>query len=219
MCGLGFTAMLSLLTDLTFLFTAHVFTMYRFFCLVQSFQLHMLSSLWKLFRGKKANILRKRVDHCDYSREQLMVGTLLFTVFLFLFLTVSVYYTFLTATWLCVLGVRSSLWIVKALIWYFPYYELYMYIRNPMTFPGGGIRIEIVRTENRRETSYLELKANRAPIGALFWRLKQQLKHFRAAYSSRKIVDCLVYVFYTTLCVSYIVIFEQQRTGTQSHDG
>ena len=94
-----------------------------------------------------------------------------------------------------------------------------MYIRNPMTFPGGGIRIEIVRTENRRETSYLELKANRAPIGALFWRLKQQLKHFRAAYSSRKIVDCLVYVFYTTLCVSYIVIFEQQRTGTQSHDG
>jgi len=76
---------------------------------------------------------------------------------------------------------------------YFPYYELYMFIRNPKTFPGGGVRIEIVRTENRRETSYLELKSNRASIGALFWRLNQQLKHFRTAYSLGKIVDCALY--------------------------
>ena len=52
----------------------------------------VLSSLWRLFRGKKWNVLRKRVDSASFDVDQLFVGTLLFTVLLFLLPTVALYY-------------------------------------------------------------------------------------------------------------------------------
>eukprot|EP00904_Undaria_pinnatifida_P008019 jgi/Undpi1/4347/HiC_scaffold_17.g07713.m1 len=49
---------------------------------------------WELFRGRKRNVLRRRVDTCMYDACQLLLGTLVFTVLSFLTPTVSVYYTF-----------------------------------------------------------------------------------------------------------------------------
>ncbi|CAN0378795.1 unnamed protein product, partial [Laminaria digitata] len=54
----------------------------------------LLGSLWQLFRGRKRNVLRLRVDTCMYDACQLLLGTLVFTVLSFLTPTVSVYYTF-----------------------------------------------------------------------------------------------------------------------------
>lgn len=31
-----------------------------------------LSSLWRLFRGKKWNVLRQRVDSCSYDLDQVL---------------------------------------------------------------------------------------------------------------------------------------------------
>lgn len=56
-------------------------------------QLKGLISLWRLFIGKKYNPLRKRVDSCQYSPNQLFIGTLGFTIFLFLLPTTIMYYT------------------------------------------------------------------------------------------------------------------------------
>lgn len=33
-----------------------------------------LSSLWRLFRGKKWNVLRQRVDSCSYDLDQVLGG-------------------------------------------------------------------------------------------------------------------------------------------------
>ena len=50
-------------------------------------------SLWRLFRGKKFNPLRNRVDSSPHENvEQLFVGTLAFTILLFLYPTTLVYY-------------------------------------------------------------------------------------------------------------------------------
>lgn len=38
----------------------------RLYCL----KIHGLSSLWRLFRGKKWNVLRQRVDSCSYDLDQ-----------------------------------------------------------------------------------------------------------------------------------------------------
>lgn len=38
-----------------------------------------LSSLWRLFRGKKWNVLRQRVDSCSYDLDQVL-GRMLGTV-------------------------------------------------------------------------------------------------------------------------------------------
>jgi len=42
--------------------------------------------------GKKYNVLRDRLDSCDYKLDQLMLGTILFTLLFFLIPTVIVYY-------------------------------------------------------------------------------------------------------------------------------
>lgn len=60
-------------------------------------QAYTLSSLWRLFRGKKWNVLRLRVDSALYNIDQLCVGTLLFTVLLFLLPTTLLYYFVFTA--------------------------------------------------------------------------------------------------------------------------
>ena len=56
-----------------------------------SLQLSALISLSRLFRGKKWNVLRQRVDSCDYNTNQLLLGTIVFTVLLFLLPTTTVF--------------------------------------------------------------------------------------------------------------------------------
>lgn len=57
-----------------------------------SLQVSGLVALWRLFLGRKHNPLRGRVDSCQYSPDQLFVGTLAFTILLFLFPTTFMYY-------------------------------------------------------------------------------------------------------------------------------
>lgn len=58
--GLSFGAALCL--DILSVLTVHISFLHASFALVYSTGLSVLSSLWKLFRGKKHNILRKRID-------------------------------------------------------------------------------------------------------------------------------------------------------------
>ncbi|MEQ2157434.1 hypothetical protein GOODEAATRI_001824 [Goodea atripinnis] len=64
----------------------------RLYCL----KIYGLSSLWRLFRGKKWNVLRQRVDSCSYDLDQLFIGMLLFTILLFLLPTTALYYLVFT---------------------------------------------------------------------------------------------------------------------------
>jgi len=54
--------------------------------------MNAVSSLWRLFRGKRWNVLRKRVDSAVYNVDQLFLGTLLFTILLFLLPTTALFY-------------------------------------------------------------------------------------------------------------------------------
>lgn len=61
-----------------------------------SLQVSGLVALWRLFLGQKHNPLRERVDSCQYSPDQLFVGTLAFTILLFLLPTTFMYYIVFT---------------------------------------------------------------------------------------------------------------------------
>lgn len=52
----------------------------------------IIGSLWRLFRGKKWNVLHSRLDSADYTLDQLLLGTVIFTTMMFLLPTVLVYY-------------------------------------------------------------------------------------------------------------------------------
>lgn len=49
-------------------------------------------SLFHLFRGRKWNVLRQRMDSVEYEADQLLLGTVLFSIVVFILPTVSVYY-------------------------------------------------------------------------------------------------------------------------------
>jgi phosphatidylinositol glycan class Q protein len=48
--------------------------------------------LTRALAGKRANVLRNRVDSWDYALDQRLFGTILFTLLAFLFPTVLAYY-------------------------------------------------------------------------------------------------------------------------------
>lgn len=52
--------------------------------------LRSLGTLTLLFRGKKYNVLRSRVDHHNYDLEQLLMGVVLLSLFVFLSLSLHV---------------------------------------------------------------------------------------------------------------------------------
>lgn len=80
----------------------------------------ILLSLWRLFRGKKCNVLRMRVDTAEADVSQLLVGTLLF-VPLFLFLPVlAMHYAVFCFTWLCILALVAGLWWAKKVAYTLP---------------------------------------------------------------------------------------------------
>ena len=73
--------------------TFHVHCFYAYARRIFVSQSCALMSLWRLFRGKKFNPLRNRVDSSPHENvEQLFVGTLAFTILLFLYPTTLVYY-------------------------------------------------------------------------------------------------------------------------------
>ncbi|KAK6312529.1 hypothetical protein J4Q44_G00181930 [Coregonus suidteri] len=93
---LGLTFALSLLSDITALLTFHIYCFYVYGARLYCLKVYGLSSLWRLFRGKKWNVLRQRVDSCSYDLDQLFIGTLLFTILLFLLPTTALYYLVFT---------------------------------------------------------------------------------------------------------------------------
>ncbi|XP_031354888.1 phosphatidylinositol N-acetylglucosaminyltransferase subunit Q isoform X2 [Photinus pyralis] len=89
-CGLSFQV--ALLSDLVAFSSFHIYCIYVYAARLYGVQIKGLISLWRLFIGRKYNPLRKRVDSHQYTHNQLFVGTLVFTVLLFLFPTTFLYY-------------------------------------------------------------------------------------------------------------------------------
>lgn len=91
MASLGLSLSLSLLHDFFKFLNLCLICFYVFSTSLLSLQLSGLTSLGRLFMGRKWNVLRKRVDSCDYDTSQLLVGTILFTILLFLVPTTVVF--------------------------------------------------------------------------------------------------------------------------------
>ncbi|KAJ2758082.1 pig-Q, partial [Coemansia nantahalensis] len=88
----GCSMQLAVLSDVLALTTVHTYWFYMVATRIFHWQLVTLYSLFNLFRGRKHNVLRRRIDSCDYNLDQLLIGTILFTLLTYLFPTVLVYY-------------------------------------------------------------------------------------------------------------------------------
>ncbi|XP_047357737.1 uncharacterized protein LOC124952234 [Vespa velutina] len=123
---LGITFQISIASDLLALISFHTYCIYVYAARLFNIQLNALISLSRLFLGKKKNPLRERVDSCQYKPDQLFVGTLLFTILLFLAPTTWVYYTVFTTFRLLLTGFSG---LLARLRLYFQVTPVYAFIR------------------------------------------------------------------------------------------
>lgn len=134
---LGLTFALSLLSDMVALFTFHIYCFYVYGARLYCLKIYGLSSLWRLFRGKKWNVLRQRVDSCSYDLDQLFIGTLLFTILLFLLPTTALYYLVFTLLRLVVVLFQGVLHLSVDFINSFPLFAVALRICWPYRLAEG----------------------------------------------------------------------------------
>ncbi len=89
---LGFSVIVSIAVDLFSVATLHIRFFHRLIGILYRAYFCALLSLFRLFQGRKWNVLRHRVDSTAYSMDQLLVGMLLFAILWCTFPTICAYY-------------------------------------------------------------------------------------------------------------------------------
>ncbi|KIY44688.1 Gpi1-domain-containing protein, partial [Fistulina hepatica ATCC 64428] len=133
----GVTITISICADMLSFVTAHLYLCYIVTSVVYHRMLETAGSLWNLFRGKRFNVLRNRTDTWEYDIDQLLFGTIVFTLLAFLFPTVLAYYSLFALMRLSVIVTLASLDTLLAFMNHFPLFALMLRIKDPKRIPGN----------------------------------------------------------------------------------
>ncbi|KAJ2394259.1 pig-Q [Coemansia sp. RSA 2559] len=178
-----------------------------------------LSSLFNLFRGRKRNVLRNRIDSCDYDLDQLLIGTILFTLLTYLFPTVLVYYLTFAGHRVVIVMAQGILEIVLGILNHCPMFYAILRLRDPQMFPGGvsydvkskhasrfieaawhmpGSPVRLTRdpiplsARNRLGVTVIQMDSAPLPFSSLFFQYLQIWNQFIASYLSLGLLRSLV---------------------------
>lgn len=133
----GLTTPAALIMDTVSLATIHVTALHCLISRLYSLQIQAITALWRLFRGRKWNPLRHRFDSYDYSVEQHIVGSLLFTPILLLLPTTSVFYIFFTIVKSTISFMCLAIEAIISLIHATPFLKILVWLMRPKRFPSG----------------------------------------------------------------------------------
>ncbi|PVI06895.1 Gpi1-domain-containing protein [Periconia macrospinosa] len=196
----GATVPISLFADVASLLTLHIYAFYVASARIFHWQLTIIVSLFHLFRGKKRNVLRNRIDSCDYDLDQLLLGTILFTLLIFLLPTVFVFYlTFATAR-VAVIGLKAALEISLACLNHFPLFALMLRVKDSRRLPGGiyfelqdspAVAKSPPQASSSAPTSYVLLKSLPLPLRAIFDSYFELGNRLRKHYLSPSVIFAL----------------------------
>ena len=139
----GASLPVALFSDLLSLLTLHIYSFYLASARIYHWQLSIIVSLFHLFRGKKRNVLRSRIDRCDYDLDQLLLGTILFTLLFFLLPTVAVFYATFAGARIIIIALKAGLDTWLACLNHFPLFALMLRVKDSRRLPGG-IRFEVL---------------------------------------------------------------------------
>ncbi|KAJ5888529.1 hypothetical protein N7495_008570 [Penicillium taxi] len=193
----GASLPIALFSDLLSILTVHIYSFYIASARIFNWQLTIIISLFHLFRGKKRNVLRNRIDSCDYDLDQLLLGTILFTVLFFLLPTVVVFYFTFASARMLIISMKASLDTCLAFLNHFPLFALMLRVKDSMRLPGG-IRFEI-RKESYTQlfiesstVSYIHMESIPLPLRAMFDQYFQLGHRLRKHYLAPSVIFCLV---------------------------
>ncbi|KAF2278301.1 Gpi1-domain-containing protein [Westerdykella ornata] len=173
----GATMPISLCSDLVSLLTVHIYAFYATSARLYYWQLTIIISLFHLFRGKKRNVLRNRIDSCDYELDQLLLGTILFTLLVFLLPTVFVFYLLFASARVAAISLKVGLEVGLACLNHFPLFAVMLRVKDSRRLPGGiyfELRKEstetlaVQRGAQAVATSYVLLRSIPLPLRDMF---------------------------------------------------
>jgi phosphatidylinositol N-acetylglucosaminyltransferase subunit Q len=209
----GATMPISLFSDLASVLTLHIYAFYIASARIYNWQVSIIGSLFQLFRGKKINVLRKRIDSCDYDLDQLLLGTILFTLLTFLLPTVFVFYLTFASARMAIISLKAGLDTLLACLNHFPLFALMLRFKDSLRLPGGiyfelqdtpsilnSITSESVSTRAlsnhfstpEAPTSFIYLQSVPLPYLAMFHEYFQLGARIRQHYVSLGVIGCLV---------------------------
>lgn len=88
----GLSGLVALSLDLWSAITAHLLFFHLISARILSWELFVMGSLFRLFRGKRRNPLRNRTDSAEYSLDQQLLGTVFFAFVVAMLPTLAVYH-------------------------------------------------------------------------------------------------------------------------------
>ncbi|TQN68659.1 N-acetylglucosaminyl-phosphatidylinositol biosynthetic protein gpi1, partial [Colletotrichum shisoi] len=195
----GASMPIAMFSDLLSGLTVHIYSFYLASARIYHWQLTILISLFHLFRGKKHNVLRNRIDSCDYDLDQLLVGTILFTLLFFLLTTVVVFYLNFAVARMVIISLKAVFDTLLSCLNHFPLFALMLRVKDPRRLPGG-IRFELrdthdyrlSNTSNEPPTSVIYLKSIPLTFRAMFHQYFQMGNRIRKHYLSPQVLLCLL---------------------------
>jgi len=135
--GLGLSVVIAVVADVVAFMTMHVYWLYQATSKATRLQISGINSLWLLFQGKKRNVLKKRIDSQDYNIDQLLLGTLLFCVLVFLLPTSLIYWLLFMIDRVALLAFHTVAGVAIVFIRSFPLVQLSMKLQ--FVFTGSSL--------------------------------------------------------------------------------
>ncbi|TPX57150.1 hypothetical protein PhCBS80983_g04026 [Powellomyces hirtus] len=134
---LGVSMCVSLFMDLGSLVSLHLHLCYVVASKLYFWQVKVIVALFTLFRGKKKNTEKNRIDSVEYGLDQLLLGTILFTLLIFLFPTVAVYYVLFSLIRVTIVILHGAAEIALGVVNHFPLFAIMLRLKDPQRLPAG----------------------------------------------------------------------------------
>lgn len=143
--GGGLSFLVSFVIDILQYLTVHIKYFYHTSTKVYRKQIEIVKSLFQLFRGKKYNVLRDRIDNLNnytvndngFELDQFLLGTLLFMVLILLLPTVFAFYLMFFVSRLLVLICLNLLENLLIVINFTPLFVILLKLKNSNRLQGG----------------------------------------------------------------------------------
>lgn len=160
-CYLGFSFLLAALDDYVSLLSVHIVFFNAVTTKIYRRQVDALKSLTQLFRGRKYNVLRHRIDNLDKDQlhiDQLLLGTFMFMILIYLVPTTFAFYVLFFLLRLAVLTAQKLAAKVVIVLNLFPAFVILLKLKNSRRLQGG-IYFETKGSEHNTNWLFMHNKA------------------------------------------------------------
>lgn len=143
----GITFQAAIISDMLCIATFHSYCIYVYAARLFNIQVSGLIALLRLFVGRKYNPLRGGIDSCEYTNQELFVGTVAFTILLLLLPTTAMYYAVFTLFRLLSLVLQH---VLAKLIYFMHTLSIYvvaLWLTNSSKV-AGNVLLEVISNED-----------------------------------------------------------------------